>query len=239
MLTASWASLLRETANLYLSHDHQLTDWLAVYGSSGGKVFCGKGCNGCCSLAVNCTFPEAALIAAQISAEQAKLMQIRTEKLKNLLPTITDLKSFLRLHRSELGGCPFLSGERGCSIYPYRPLSCRSLLSTQDSYWCGVDFSTLSSEVKHEFMNSLDRGAVAFPMHYAAIPQELGAGAEQRLLSAMREQFGFQIYGNLPLLIHLEREFTISSIFVHGVQAVSAVIASTNLLHPYLITIEQ
>jgi len=236
-VNSSFSELLPQVTKEQHDFDLRAADWAAIYRNSGGSVHCRSGCDCCCSLAVNCTFPESLFIASAITPTQASRLQERADCLRALLPQTTGIKEFLKAHRSLPGGCPFLSGDGTCSIYPIRPLSCRSLLSTRESNWCNADFSELTTEEKQAFMASLDRSAVAFPTHYAALPQELASTAEQRLLSAMLLQTGLAIYGNLPLLVHLEYAYGISNHLLNGISAVSDAVAAAGLLHPFLITI--
>jgi hypothetical protein len=72
-----------------------------------------------------------------------------------------------------------------------------------ESNWCGVDFATIPAAEKEQYLASLDRSVAAFPLHYAASPQETGREFESRQLTHMQELFGFSCYGCMPVLVHL------------------------------------
>jgi hypothetical protein len=155
-----------------------------------------------------------------------------------VLPAAADLKSWLGLHRTVIGSCPFLEADGACGVYTVRPFSCRALLSTKESRWCGADFSVLGSEEKRTFVASLDLTVVAFPMHYVRVTQELGQELEALAAQRMREQFGFSLYGNFPVLAHLEREHRLSTVFPAGREAVEQLLTREGLNHPFLATLD-
>jgi hypothetical protein len=143
------------------------------------RVYCQKGCANCCSLVVNCSFPEAAAIAHRLTTEQQKLVADKALLIQSLATSNHSLIDFLRHYRNIIGSCIFLAPQdQGCRIYSERPLSCRALLSTRPSAWCGIDFATLHPLEKEAFLSSLDRDIVNFPTHYLAAPQELAAELE-------------------------------------------------------------
>lgn len=211
-----------------LSSRHDLMDMLARtvtadYNARGGAVQCAKGCSSCCNLVVNCTFAEALLIAESLDEQQSQSIDSYVKLLLERVPLAADLKEYLRMHRREMGGCPFLV--RGvCGIYRARPVSCRSLLATLDSKWCGVDFSELSEDEKQRFMGSLDRTVTAFPMHYLAATQEVGAEMERLTTAQMARTFGFALYGNMPVLVHLISRHGIVDALAEGRERVEALV---------------
>ncbi len=234
---------MRQTLNekvqaQYASFDTFIRAWIEEYAHDGGQIHCGRGCSGCCSLVVNATFPEARFLADSLSGQQGERVAAHVARLRHHLPNCTDLKSFLRLHRKEIGSCPLLDEEGSCGVYDRRPFSCRALLATLDSRWCSIDFSALPSAEKEAFVASLDRGAVAFPMHYAAAPQEVGQELEERRSREMRERFGFSLYGNLPVLLHLERDHDLSGAVANGAEATAQLLARTGLDHPFLVVLD-
>jgi Fe-S-cluster containining protein len=211
--------------------------WSSEYHQLGGKLYCGKGCSGCCSLVVNCTLPEAKLVAAALSPHQTEQLQRKVTLLKNTANKATNLKEWLSSYRQQVGPCPFLDQSGACGIYPIRPLSCRSLLATKEPHWCSTDFATLSSQEKQSFMESLDRSAVAFPTHYAATPQEIGRELEEAALRQMETVYGFALVGSLPWLVWLELEHAISKRLSDGRQAVQDYLEHQGLLNQFLVVI--
>jgi len=213
------------------------TSAAADYCSSGGKIFCAKGCSSCCTLAVNCTAAEALLIARSLDREQQEKLKDYVARLKGKVSEAVELKDYLRLHRKELGGCPFLD-EGSCGIYPVRPISCRALLATKESRWCGVDFSELTAAEKLAFVESLDRTAVAFPLHYLACTQDAGQQLEAQLSLQMLQEYGFSLYGSMPVLVYLFTEHDLASSFDKEAGAVLAAAAAAGLANPFLLQVE-
>lgn len=210
---------------------------VADYRSRGGEIFCANGCANCCTLAVNCTAAEALRLAGGLAEQQRERLRAYVARLKELVGGTANLKDYLRLHRQQLGGCPFLENGN-CGVYPFRPLSCRALLSTRESRWCGVDFSSLSAAEKEAFLESLDRSVVAFPMHYLASVQETGRGLEMQAAMELTREFGFSLYGSMPVLVHLFSDLGLADGFAEGADAVMAIAAAAGFHSPFLLQVE-
>lgn len=230
-------SLLAEVAGRQQVFDNIVVQETAAYVAQGGSIHCAKGCGGCCTLAVICTAPEALLISQSLGEPLLDELCTYIERLKKKLAAVTDLKSYLRIHRKELGGCPFLENSV-CSIYESRPLSCRSLLSTKESRWCATDFSDLGQKEKHSFVESLDRPHVAFPMHYLAATQNIGQEMENQLAMLMMQRIGLSIYGSMPVLVYLFRRCGLLKAIGEGTGAVLDVAAAAGLDSPFTLQVE-
>jgi Fe-S-cluster containining protein len=217
--------------------DRFLADWQHTYSASGGTIHCRSGCAGCCSLAVNCTFPEALRLAPALSALQHERLRNHIVTIRPLAQRATTMAEWLRLHRRLNGGCPFLSDDGTCGVYAVRPVSCRALLATKEPGWCTMDFSSLTSTEKQQFMASLDQSVVAFPLHYVAAARAYGEELEQNLLRDMARRFGFALYGNLPVLVWLVREHGLDAVLSAGRSAAATVVAEARLDSPFLVTI--
>jgi Fe-S-cluster containining protein len=201
-----WQVLFSELILQRQCLDMMSAAWVADYRINGGTVYCSNGCHSCCSLTVNCTLSEAVSLAGNLDESKALAVTAYARKVRDLTTDVTELKVYLRMQRDEMGMCPLLDKDGFCAVYAERPLSCRSLLSTKESRWCDVDFARLSSEAKQQYIESLDRSVVAFPMHYIASTQETGREFEVRQLTVMNKVFGYSCYGNMPVLVHLVRE---------------------------------
>lgn len=213
------------------------TAWTTEYRQRGGAIHCGKGCSGCCSLVVNCSFPEAVLVANALNQQQLEQLQAQIPRIKKAAASSASLKEWLRGYRSEAGPCPFLDQSGACGVYQARPFSCRSLLATKEPGWCVADFASLGSQEKQAFMESLDRSAVAFPTHYAATPQEIGQELEEATLKQMETVYGFSIIGSLAWLVWLEIEHQLGSRLADGRDAVQDFLATEQLNNPFLIVL--
>ena len=236
-LDERWKSILADVESGQRSMDLLSAAATAEYRACNGEIFCAKGCSSCCTLAVNCTAAEAVRIARALDQQQAEKLKGYVARLKARVGDAGDLKGYLRLHRKELGGCPFLDNG-SCGIYSVRPISCRALLSTKVSRWCAVDFSELSSAGKLAYLESLDRAAVAFPMHYLACTQESGQKLEAQLSLQMLKEFGFSLYGSMPALVYLFKEWRLFDSLQKDADALLAVAASAGLDSPYLLQVE-
>jgi len=212
---------------------------VADYRSGGGTIYCGKGCSNCCSLAVNCTFPEALLLAIRLDEEQLQLVDRYTQRLRGMLCGVSALKDYLRRHRLESGGCPLLGADGACLQYTHRPLSCRALLATRESRWCGADFAELTAAEKEAFVASLDRAVTAFPLHYLAAAQDAGRELERQSLLTMAAMYGFSLYGNMPVMVHLASRWGLAEKLPAGAAAVRELLQRAGLDHPLLLELEE
>ncbi len=234
----AWTELLAELPQLRQQLDRTAAGFCQKT-ENAVSIFCAKGCSNCCSLAVSCSFPEAVAIAASLTPEQRRQLNSKIPLLREISQQAQDLKQFLRLFRQQIGGCPLLNQQDGsCGIYPQRPLSCRALLSTRNSGWCGVDFATLHPLERDAFLSSLDREVTAFPTHYLAATQELGMELETRLLSEMREAFGVVLSGNLLYQLWLELDYRLSEIIPQGFAATRSWLEEQQLDLPFLLQLQ-
>ncbi len=231
-------TLLRETAERQQAFDQLLALWHQEYRAMGGTIFCGKGCQSCCMLAVNSTLSEAMLLLTHLDTTQRALVAERALKARELAMACHSLKEWLKCYREEMGGCPFLDEAGSCSVYSVRPLSCRSLLATREASWCATDFSTLSATDRYIFLAGLDRRAVAFPTHYAATPQEVGRELEEATMRAETTTHGASVLGLLLYLIWLEDVHSLSTRITTSVQDCIRYLEHHALLNPYLILCE-
>jgi Fe-S-cluster containining protein len=217
--------------------DMFVRSWSDDYRSEGGAIFCGKGCRNCCSLAVHTGFIEALAVARRLDEWQGKTVDTYAIRLRDLLQEVRELPEYLRLHRQEMGFCPLLNDAGECSVYSVRPLSCRSLISTRESIWCGIDFARVSPAEREAFIASLDRKVVAFPSHYVAALQESGKELEDAGAERMRELHGLALYGNLGVLVHLIRSHGLVEACLAGPAEAAGVIAKAGFGNPLLATI--
>jgi Fe-S-cluster containining protein len=231
----SWTALLQLVRQQHTFLDACCREWLAGHQGSGVQIFCHRGCHNCCSLAVNCTFAEALLIAQNLTEAQQGAVRTHAGRLRAALGDVTSLKDYLKMHRRQMGFCPFLDVQGACSIYHCRPLSCRSLLSTREEQYCAADFGELPKEKVWAFLGSLDRQIVAFPSHYVAYSQQLGQQLEAQAQQKMVQQFGFALSGNLPFLIDLELQLDLSSVIAQGRAATKALLEGQGAILPYLL----
>jgi len=208
--------------------------WQGELTTQGGKVWCAAGCQGCCTLLVDTTLAEAWDVAHCLSAAQQAAIAAYAERLRQVQQGVTDFKTYLKQQRSAVGPCPLLGADGCCSIYTRRPFACRGLLSSRNSSWCAVDFSTLTRLDKETFLASLDRKRVTFPTHYYAEPQDLAAEAEERLVAAQLETWGFVLRGSFPWLLHLLLQHDLAVAVATGHDALDALLKETGADLPFI-----
>ncbi|GFO67157.1 hypothetical protein GMLC_07360 [Geomonas limicola] len=211
--------------------------WVSDYRANDGSIFCAKGCRNCCSLAVHTGFAEALAIASSLSDELKQAVSRYAAKLKGVVGSVRELPDYLRLHRGEMGFCPLLDPSGACSVYPVRPLTCRSLISTKESCWCGTDFATLPAAERESYLASLDRQVVSYPSHYIAVLQDTAQELEAVETRRMRDLFGFSLYGNLGVLLELICQHRLAEACLDGRSSAEAVIDAAGFQHPLLLTL--
>jgi Fe-S-cluster containining protein len=217
--------------------DHFSAGWQNAFTAASGTIHCRRGCSNCCNLTVNCSYPEALVASSTLLSTQLPHLQQHVHRLATLAQTASTLPAWLRIHRAESGGCPFLDADGACTIYAVRPLTCRALLATREPTWCATDFSTLSSQEKQDFMASLNRDVVDFPMHYVAATKQFAVQHEQSLLQTMAAEYGFALYGSLPILLWLEQTGGLSTAINSGQTATTKLLTESGLDSPFLVTI--
>lgn len=203
----------------------------------GRDLYCRAGCGNCCTLAVNCSYPEAMMLAASLTVKQRQQINDRLPLLAQLCTTAGDLKEFLHSYRHQGDGCPLLDPHQHCSSYNQRPLSCRALLSTRPPPWCGVDFSTLHPHEKQAFLSSLDQNFVAYPSHYLAQPLELAAALEKSLDEEFANEYGVNISGNLIWLLGLELTSQVGKRLAQREQGLVEWLLEQQERYPYLLQV--
>jgi Fe-S-cluster containining protein len=233
-----WQALQDEVRRQQAAFDGELRRWLDGYAAAGGRIWCARGCRGCCSLAVNCTLTEALLVAEALGERHAAALEAHVGRIRAHLGAVPDLKAWLRLHRQQVGFCPLLEENGACGVYAARPFACRALLSTRNAGWCAADFAALHPLERQAFLSSLDCSVVAFPTHYVAAAGELGRQMEEEATGRMAARFGFAVTGNLPVLVWLERKHRLSEAVGRGEEAAAALLERTGMNHPLLVALD-
>ncbi len=211
-----WDRLLEQLGRLHAYFDRQLDACLERVKAQDVTSYCHQGCGNCCTLAVNCSFPEAVVIARSLTSEQCAQLEKKALAVRAIADGAQDLKDYLRRFRAEIGGCAFLDESESCTIYRQRPFSCRALISTRPEAWCGVDFSTLHPLEKQAFLSSLNADIVNFPTHYLAEPQELAADYEAQTSASQFDSSAVTLSGNMLYLVWLEVNFQLTSVIAEG-----------------------
>jgi len=232
-----WQSLKDEVRRQQSFFDEKIRTAVDDCTTSGGRIYCHRGCRNCCNLAVQCTFTEALLIADTLGEKHTAVLHEHISRLRQHIGEAVDLKSYLRLHRQRIGFCPFLEADGSCGVYSMRPFACRSLLSTRPADWCAVDFAELHPLEKQAFLSSLDPNLVAWPTHYLAAPRDLGQELESAAFWNMHVTFGFTLSGNLPFLVWLVREYGLCAVAAKGYAEVQSLLEKECLHLPFLVNL--
>jgi Fe-S-cluster containining protein len=231
-----WQEILTTIAKNQKHLDQQTEQICSATNLNPIRTYCEKGCCNCCSLAVNCSFPEALAVSRCLDSNYQHALKEKIDLLRQTCLQAEDLKQFLRLFRKQMNGCPLLDAETGsCSIYQQRPFSCRALISTRNSSWCAIDYAELHPQEKEAFLSSLDPEIVAFPTHYLATPQEIGRELETDAIVAMQEEFHVSLSGNLLYQVWLELEHQISEILSQGFEKTRSYLEENRLDLPFIL----
>lgn len=237
MMTEMFTALAQLAGERQAELDGEIAAWRHGPGAN-LRLWCGPGCGNCCSLAVNTTLAEALAVAASLDDGLRGRLADTVARIIAHARQSQDARAFLAGYRQAVGPCPLLADDASCSIYPVRPLACRALLATRPSDWCGVNLATLPDYEREAFLASLDRGVVAWPSHYAAVPQELAAGFERGLTFAMLRFAGFGVTGNLPLLVWLAGQDGLAEALAGGAAACQGFLNRLEIDRPFLVQIE-
>jgi hypothetical protein len=76
-------------------------------------------------------------------------------------------------------------------------------------------------------------------MHYLASSQDAGQQLEAQTSLQMLKEFGFSLYGNMPVLVYLFTAYDLSESFAKGADSVLAVAVSAGLDSPFLLQVEK
>jgi Fe-S-cluster containining protein len=237
LLNDRWDYLIEAVKNEAAALDGVIAACLEERAATGRRTFCAAGCSNCCTLFVQATLVEALLVAEELDAEQVYKLQEYVLRQRESLANADDFLTVLRQQRTNVGPCPFLAGNGCCSIYARRPLACRALLSTKPAEWCSVDFSTLDPLEKRLYLESLEDGVVAFPVHYVASSQSAAQDAEARILVEMESRLGGAISGNFPLLVYLAYTSNLARQIRDGVTNWPEQLQANAFFHPLLLQI--
>lgn len=103
---------------------------------------CKAGCSICCRVNVSVLYPEAVAIKSYLLQNRsAKELDKLKSEMENLVRKIKYLDEDERIFLN--ADCAFLDGKGACSIYPVRPLMCRSVTSA-DSEACKTAMSMMA-----------------------------------------------------------------------------------------------
>ncbi len=106
----------------------QAEDLIAQDPGDRSLIDCGPGCSSCCVVNVSTLMPEGFAIVRYICQQGDKWTKRVTERLEALWRDVRGLDDDDRLFVRR--PCAFLDDAGRCSIYPVRPLLCRSVTST-------------------------------------------------------------------------------------------------------------
>ncbi|MEJ2200536.1 MAG: YkgJ family cysteine cluster protein [Desulfuromonadaceae bacterium] len=101
---------------------------LKLHGDSDEHIACQAGCGACCVVNVAVLFPELVAIADFVQTQFEREQQLSLDRrLACMTARVAGLNEEERILLRE--PCAFLDAAQNCSIYPVRPLICRSVTS--------------------------------------------------------------------------------------------------------------
>lgn len=120
-------------------------------------IDCGPGCSTCCVVNVSTLLPEGIAIARHIRSQGAVVEKAAVDRLEALWREVRGIDDDDRLYMRR--PCAFIDESGSCSIYPLRPLLCRSVTST-DAQTCrdalaGKTFGEETAIMMHQFQQNL------------------------------------------------------------------------------------
>ncbi|MDY0291082.1 MAG: YkgJ family cysteine cluster protein [Desulfuromonadaceae bacterium] len=155
-----------------------------LHASDSEMIACNAGCSACCRVNVATLVPEAYNIAAYLrhTRSAAELARLRAQ-MRQMLVVIGGLDDDERIATNQ--PCVFLDQEGSCSIYPVRPLLCRSITSTSAEACRAALGWTMFEEPSSVMMNMFQKELMdtAFTA-LAQIWHESGGDSRSRELTA-------------------------------------------------------
>ncbi len=153
-------------------------------------IVCGAGCQDCCVVNVSITLLEGIAIARFVRKFALDdLEQVRL-KLDSLWSAVRGLDDDERLVMRRK--CAFLDANGSCTIYPVRPLFCRSISSTDVSTCRAAVAGSVFGEIKPVLMNQFQL------QMYKVLFSGVGSGLEQAELDGR----SFQLSGLVRYLLN-------------------------------------
>ncbi|SHI82454.1 Putative zinc-or iron-chelating domain-containing protein [Malonomonas rubra DSM 5091] len=162
---------------------------IELHPSDRSHIDCGPGCSSCCVVSVSTLMPEGIAIASYLRGQGRECLQQAAERLDRLWYEVRGLDDEERLYVRR--SCAFLDEAGHCTIYPVRPLLCRSVSSTsaiacRDAL-AGKVLGEETPVLMHQFQQSL----------YESLFSGVAAGLQQCGL----DERSFQLAGLIRYLL--------------------------------------
>ena len=117
---------------------HQTNDVKVASVISAGEIACGPGCHYCCHARVTVTAPEVLTLARAVQRFRDPILRgAVTDKVRRAAAAVRDLEDDGQWHPDR--PCPLLGAKGTCSVYDFRPLSCRAV-TARDVTLCQAAF---------------------------------------------------------------------------------------------------
>lgn len=143
----------------------------------GSKIACRAGCKTCCVVNVSTLLPEGLAIVDEIRQWPQPRQSAVRQRLDELWRAVRGLTDEERISLSQ--SCAFLDEMGACSIYPVRPLLCRSVTSTDPESCRQAITAHFFDTTSPVLMNLFQRGL--FSAVYLGVAEGLErAGLEHR-----------------------------------------------------------
>lgn len=212
--------LHQKTEALLGTYGRKVERWLHSVGSR-ETPHCHKGCGQCCDMLNWVTLAEASFLYAHLSKAEKELFD-RIERKLFRLSAKTNGETLFETYRFEIGPCPLLSREYSCRLHPYRPLSCRSVISLFPPLLCRRDILRRHGVKRIGAIIERRPSPYYHETPFAIDPILWRERFASRLSSAMIKTLSMTIEGALPTLTGLLN-------IIHGKQETSGQSAAQGL----------
>jgi|GEM_PF-2072223 len=212
-------------ARAYAAYGQKAGRWIEGFTRQGGAVHCRSGCVHCCDFPVRCSLAEALLTASQLSGSQLEAMRARAHEVIANAKSARSWDEYFQRHRREIGYCPLLSRETGaCTAYEVRPTRCRDTFSALSADYCRVGtLENLNRREQAEYTREVRANPATDGLsHYIAPLEDLSEPVWDTAARAMRQEWGFELWGDFWVLTTLTQDAAFMSA-VRGRQGTKAV----------------
>jgi len=218
-------TLLRLTKQILDQADRKFAQWQNRLPPN-EKMSCQKGCGLCCDMLNWVTLAEAATLYPHLSKAQIDLFHHKEKKLFCLTRNNPN-KDVFELYRLQVGFCPLLNRQYLCSLYSWRPLSCRSAFSFFPPFLCRSDLMKRYGYIKMNTIIERRPSALYHDSPYAIDPLIYREKYTLRLNTIMKKTIGIKIEGTLLSLICFLS-------LTHGMQSTSSISIKTDIFSSWI-----
>ncbi|AWN23037.1 zinc/iron-chelating domain-containing protein [Deinococcus irradiatisoli] len=189
----------------YARYEQRAGQFLREYTASGGQVYCGAGCFGCCNMPIRLSLAEAALIASVLTPEEAHKVDKHARKVVHNARTAPSEDEYVHRHRLKVGYCPLLGADGACTRYDVRPTRCRDTFSAFPAVYCQEGtWESMTKAERRDYQREVRRTpGTDGETHFIAPLEELSEPVWNACSRAMRQAWGLEAWGDFWVLTTL------------------------------------